>query len=77
MSSRRRTSTASPSRTSSTPCNALAIDESDDDLRLYIGPSRSGSLLEVISLMREGDRGELVIHAMAMRPKYRRLLPGD
>ncbi len=57
--------------------NALAIDELDDDLRLYIGPSRSGSLLEVISLMREGDRGELVIHAMAMRPKYRRLLPGD
>ena len=57
--------------------NALAIDEPDDDLRLYIGPSRSGSLLEVISLMREGDRGELVIHAMAMRPKYRRLLPGE
>lgn len=46
-------------------------------LRLYLGPSQDGSLLEVISLVREGDNGELVIHAMAMRPKYRRLLPGE
>ncbi|MDQ6945811.1 MAG: hypothetical protein M3256_05940 [Actinomycetota bacterium] len=56
--------------------NVMVIDELDDDLRLYLGPSRSGSLLEVISIVREGDRGELVIHAMAMRPKYRRLFPG-
>lgn len=54
----------------------MVIDELDDDLRLYLGASRSGSLLEVISVVREGDRGDLVIHAMAMRPKYRRLLPG-
>lgn len=56
--------------------NVMVIDELDDDLRLYLGASRSGSLLEVISVVREGDRGDLVIHAMAMRPKYRRLLPG-
>lgn len=56
--------------------NVMVVDELDDDLRLYLGPSRSGSLLEVIAIVREGNRGELVIHAMAMRPKYLRLLPG-
>jgi hypothetical protein len=56
--------------------NAMVSDELDDDLRLYLGPSRSASLLEVIVVMREGDRPELAIHAMAMRDKYRRLLPG-
>lgn len=56
--------------------NAMAIDDLERDLRLYLGPSRSGALLEVISLVRR-DRPELVVHAMAMRPKYRRLLPGD
>lgn len=55
--------------------NAMATDDLGDDLRLYLGPSRSGSLLEVISIARAGDHGELVIHAMAMRAKYRRLLP--
>ena len=53
--------------------NAMAIDELDDDLRLYLGPARDGSLLEVISLARQDS--DVVIHAMAMRPKYRRLLP--
>jgi len=56
--------------------NAVASDDLDDDLRLYLGPSRSGALLEVISVVRDDDRTELVIHAMAMRAKYRRLLPG-
>jgi hypothetical protein len=55
--------------------NAMAIDELDDDLRLYLGPSRNGSLLEVIALARGNDRPGLVIHAMSMRAKYRRLLP--
>ena len=57
--------------------NAMAIDELEDDLRLYLGPSRSGSLLEIITLMREDDGSELVIHAMEMRERYRGLLPGD
>ena len=56
--------------------NAVVSDELDDDLCLYLGPTRSASLLEVIVVVREGDRPELAIHAMAMREKYRRLLPG-
>ncbi len=54
----------------------MAIEDLDDDLRLYLGPSRSGMLLEVIDLMRSEDKTELVIHAMPMRAKYRPLLPG-
>ena len=56
--------------------NAVVSEELDDDLRVYLGPTRSASLLEVIVVVREGDRPELAIHAMAMRDKYRRLLPG-
>ena len=56
--------------------NAMVTDELDDDLRLYLGPSRSGSLLEVIVVMRADGRPELAIHAMPMRTKYRRLLAG-
>jgi hypothetical protein len=54
--------------------NAMAIDELEDDLCLYLGPARDGSLLEVVTLIAQGGT-ELVIHAMRMRPKYRRLLP--
>ena len=57
--------------------NAMVSDDLDDDLRLHLGPSRSGSLLEVIVIVRESGRSELAIHAMAMREKYRRLLPGE
>jgi hypothetical protein len=53
--------------------NAVVIEELDDDLRLYLGPSRSASLLEVIVLVRS-DGSELTIHAMPMRAKYERLL---
>lgn len=56
--------------------NAMAIDDQDDDTRLYLGPARNAELLEVVTLVRDGA-SELVIHAMKMRPKYRRLLPGD
>ena len=56
--------------------NAMAIDNLDDELRLYLGPARDADLLEIVTLARE-DGSELVIHAMAMRPKYQRLLPGD
>lgn len=57
--------------------NAMVTDELDDDLRLYLGPSRSSSLLEVIVLMRGEDCSEIAIHAMPMREKYRRLLPKE
>ena len=56
--------------------HALAIDDQADDTRLHVGPSRSADLLEVVTIVRD-DGSELVIHAMRMRPKYRRLLPGD
>jgi hypothetical protein len=41
---------------------------------LRLGPDRAGNLLEVVVLLLD-DGGELVIHAMRMRPKYRELLP--
>ena len=54
--------------------HALAIDYQADDTRLHLGPARSADLLEVVTIVRD-DGSELVIHAMKMRPKYRRLLP--
>jgi len=56
--------------------NAMAVDDQGDDTRLYLGPARSGELLEVVTIVRD-DGSELVIHAMKMRSEYRRLLPGD
>ncbi|HEY3759744.1 MAG TPA: hypothetical protein VGL37_08275 [Solirubrobacteraceae bacterium] len=55
--------------------HAMTIEDQDDDTRLYLGPARSAALLEVLTIMRD-DGSELAIHAMAMRPKYQRLLPG-
>ena len=56
--------------------HALAVDEvGEDPLRyLVLGPDRAGNPLELVVLDR--PNGPAVIHAMSMRPKYRRLLPG-
>ncbi len=54
--------------------NAIAIDGETDRTRLYIGPARDATLLEVVTVVREGHP-DLAIHAMKMRRKYRRLLP--
>jgi hypothetical protein len=54
---------------------AMTIEEQDDDTRLYLGPSRSAALVEVVTIVRD-DGSELAIHAMRMRAKYQRLLPG-
>jgi hypothetical protein len=54
---------------------AMAIEDQDDDTRLYLGPSRSGEPLEAVTIVRD-DGTELAIRAMRMRAKYRRLLPG-
>ena len=54
----------------------MSIDSQEDDTRLYLGPSRDADLLEVLTIVRD-DGSELAIHAMKMRPKYRRLLPGN
>jgi len=53
---------------------AMAIEQQDDDTRLYLGPARNAELLEVVTILRDDD-SELVIHAMKMRAKYQRLLP--
>ena len=55
--------------------HATVVDEvGEDPLRyLLVGPDRSGNLLELIVLDR--PQGPAVMHAMALRAKYRRLLP--
>jgi hypothetical protein len=55
--------------------HSMAIDDQDEGTRLYLGPSRSAALLEIVAIARE-DGSELAIHAMPMRAKYQRLLPG-
>jgi len=55
--------------------HAMAIEDQGDDTRLYLGPSRSADLLEVVTIVRD-DGSELAIHAMKMRAQYQRLLPG-
>ena len=56
--------------------NAMVVADTDEDPDkvLYLGPDRAGNLLEVITVARSED--EVVIHAMAMRPKYQVLLGG-
>ena len=54
---------------------AMATDDQDDDARLHLGPAHNADLLEVVTFVRD-DGTELAIHAMKMRTKYRRLLPG-
>lgn len=55
--------------------HALAIEDAgeDPDRWLVIGPDRAANLLEVVVLV-SADGTQLVIHAMAMRATYRRLL---
>ena len=55
---------------------AMAIDDQDNDLRLYVGPARDADLLEVGTIVK-GDGAELAIHAMRLRPDYYRLLPSE
>jgi hypothetical protein len=55
--------------------HAMTIENQDDDTRLYLGPARSAALLEVVTVVRH-DESEIAIHAMGMRAKYQRLLPG-
>jgi len=55
--------------------NAMAIDDQEDDTRLYLGPARNADLLEVATIV-GADGSKLAIHAMRMRSKYNGLLPG-
>lgn len=56
--------------------NAMAIDDQDDDVRLYLGPARNAELLEVGAIIKD-DGTELAIHAMRLRPEYHGLLPSE
>jgi hypothetical protein len=56
--------------------NAMSIDDQEEDLRLYLGPTRNAELIEVVTVVR-ADRLEVAIHAMRMRPKYRWLQPKE
>ena len=56
--------------------HVLATEDAgeDPDRWVVIGPDRTGNLLELVIL--QNAEGEyIVIHAMPMRAKYRRLLP--
>jgi hypothetical protein len=70
-------STASRTKTSSTPLRTRSrVTDGDDEPRrtLLLGPDRAGNLLELVVLELD-DARRLVIHAMPMRPMYRDLLP--
>lgn len=56
--------------------HALTIGEQEDAKTLYLGPDRSGNLLELVSVARD-DGTEIVIHAMRMRAKYEPFLRGE
>ena len=43
---------------------------------LYIGPDRTGGMLEVITVD-DVDDGEVAIHAMKLRKAYERYLPRE
>ncbi len=55
--------------------HALATEDAgeDPDRWLVLGPDRAGNLLEVV-VMTTREGGQLIIHAMPMRPKFQRLL---
>lgn len=55
--------------------HSLAVEDlgEEPDRWLVLGPDTAGNLLEVVVLISsEGD--EIIIHAMPMRPKYRKFL---
>ena len=59
--------------TQSTTHLPLMTSAKDPDRCLVIGPDRAGNLLEIVVLI-AGTADEIIIHAMPMRPKYRKLL---
>ena len=45
--------------------HAMAIDDTDDDTRLYLGPARNAALLEVLTFPHRGLRARHPRHAHA------------
>ena len=50
--------------------NAVAAEDLDDGLTMFIGPARDATVLEVGVV--DGQDGPVIVHAMAARPKYLR-----
>lgn len=55
--------------------NAMAMEDLGKNRTLWIGPTTSAALLEVITVEMQDGR-HIAIHAMPLRRKYERLLPG-
>ena len=55
--------------------HSIAVEDlgEDPDRWLVVGPDRSANLLEVIVLLTE-EGTQMIIHAMALRARYRKLL---
>lgn len=55
--------------------HSLVVEDlgEDPDRWLVIGPDRATNLLELVVLL-TSDGDELTIHAMPLRPRYRKLL---
>ncbi len=53
--------------------HALRYVAMDEDLTMLIGPASDGALLEIGVLDLDGD-DPVIIHAMALRPKFYRFL---
>jgi hypothetical protein len=55
--------------------NSLAVEDlgEDPDRWLVIGPDRATNLIETVVLVTQ-EGTEMIIHAMPLRPIYRRLL---
>lgn len=53
---------------------AYMLDEGDPSWELRLGPDRAGTLLEIVVRLLD-DGAKMIIYAMRVRPRYRRLLP--
>jgi len=55
--------------------HSMLVDDlgEDPDRWLVIGPDHAANLLELVVLI-TSDGDELIIHAMPLRPRYRKLL---
>ncbi len=55
--------------------NSIAVDDlgEDPDCWLVVGPNRAGHLLEIVVLV-TNEGTQMIIHAMPLRPIYRKLL---
>jgi len=50
--------------------NAIRIEERDDDLTMFVGPTRSGQPWEIGVTEARDFEGLIAVHAMPARPKF-------